>query len=184
MDKTAKNIKKRKGKEVKDVFYTPIPLVKLHLDYVKEFIKDGDTVFDPFFGTGNYYNLFSEYFKNNTFDYTEISLGKDFFDYDKKIEAIISNPPYSIIDKVLEKSVALNPHIISYLIGLHNLTCRRIEILNKSGYYLVALKMMKINEWFGMSAIVVFRRGDGINKNCIDFDRTLYYEEKGQIKKL
>lgn len=172
----ADKIKKRKEKDVKDVFYTPIPLVKLHLQYIKKFVKDGDVVFDPFFGTGNYYNLFSEYFKkNNTFDYTEISLGLDFFDYDKPVGVIVSNPPYSIMDKVIEKSISLNPHTISYLIGLHNLTCRRIEILNKSGYYLVALKMIKVNDWFGMSVIVVFRKGKGIKKNCIDFDRTIYY---------
>jgi len=182
MNKTADKIKKRNN--AKDVFYTPLPLVKKHLEYVKQYVKDGDIIFDPFFGTGNYYNTYNEYFKNNTFEFTEISMGKDFFDFhikDKPIGAIISNPPYSIIDKVLEKSVQLNPRIISYLIALHNLTTRRIEYMNKNGYTLVSMKMMKVNEWFGMSAIVVFIDSNICNHNCIDYDRTIYYMEKEDI---
>jgi hypothetical protein len=178
----ANKIKKRKTNEVKDVFYTPLNLVRLHLNYVKKYVGDGDVVFDPFFGTGNYYNTFSETFtNNNTFDYTEITLGRDFFAYDKTVGAIISNPPYSLMDKVLEKSCNLNPHTISYLIGLHNITARRIEKMNNRGYYLVDLMMLKVSNWFGMSCIVVFRKGEGINKNCIDFDRTIYFGEKAEV---
>ena len=172
MNKTADKIKKRDT--VKDVFYTPLSLVKTHLEYVKKYIEDGDIIFDPFFGTGNYYNTYNEYFKNNTFVFTEISMGLDFFAYDKKVEAIISNPPYSMIDKVLEKSVQLNPRVISYLIGLHNLTTKRIEYMNKNGYTLISMKMLKVMDWFGMSAIVVFIDSNICNHNCIDFDRTVY----------
>jgi hypothetical protein len=155
----------------KDVFYTPLPLVKTHLDYIKEYVADGDVIFDGFYGTGNYYNMFSEIFTNNTFDYTEITLGKDFFEYDKKADIICSNPPYSILQKVLEKSVALNPHTISYLIGVHNLTAKRIEYMNQNGYFLTKVKFLKVFKWFGMSAIVVFRKG---GSNCIEFDRCVY----------
>jgi len=172
MEKTADKIKKRNN--AKDVFYTPLPLVKTHLEYVKKYIEDGDIIFDPFFGTGNYYNTYNEYFKNNTFEFTEISMGLDFFAYDKKVEAIISNPPYSMIDKVLEKSLELKPRLISYLIGLHNLTTRRIEYMNKNGYTLVNMKMLKVMDWFGMSTIVVFIDSNICNHNCIDFDRTVY----------
>jgi len=170
MDKTAKKIQNREHPQ--DVFYTPLPLVRTHLEYVKQYVKDDDIIFDPFFGTGNYYNLFSEYFKKNTFDYTEITLAKDFFEYDKNIDVICSNPPYSLIDKVLEKSVSLNPHTISYLIGIHNLTARRIEYMNKKGYYLTKMKMLKVFKWFGMSCIIVFTKG---RENCVDFDRTVYH---------
>jgi len=155
----------------KDVFYTPLPLVKTHLEYIKEYVADGDVIFDGFYGTGNYYNMFSEIFPKNTFDYTEITLGKDFFEYDKKIDVICSNPPYSILQKVLEKSVALNPHTISYLIGVHNLTAKRIEYMNQNGYYLTKVTFLKVFKWFGMSAIVVFRKG---GKNSIEFDRCIY----------
>jgi hypothetical protein len=165
-----RNIKDRT--KPNDIFYTPIDLVKTHLMYIKEYVKDGDVIFDGFYGTGNYYNTYPEVFKNNTFDYTEIELGKDFFEYDKKVDVIVSNPPYSIIDKVFEKSVSLNPHTISYLIGQNNLTCKRIEYMNSKGYFLVKLFFTKVWKWFGMSCIVVFSKKS--TKNCIDYDRVVW----------
>lgn len=172
MQTASHSIKKRE--KPNDVFYTPIPLVKLHLDYIKEYTKPGDLIFDPFFGTGNYYNMFAETFPDSTYDFTEIAMGKDFFEYHKPVDIIVSNPPYSMLDEVFEKSVSLNPYIISYLIGLQNLTARRIENMNKKGYYLVKLKMLKVWKWFGMSAIVVFKRGQDGDTNCFDFDRVVY----------
>jgi len=171
MQGTADKIKKRDNP--KDVFYTPIDLVKTHLDYVLPYVKENDIIFDPFYGTGNYYKLFEEYYPNNTYDFTEIEMGKDFFQYDKKVDIIVSNPPYSLIDQVFDKSVSLNPFIISYLIGLHNLTTRRIEKMNEKGYFLVKIKMMKVFKWFGMSAIVIFKKEEN-GKNCIDFDRKVF----------
>ena len=161
-----------KHKEIpNDKFYTPLPLVKVHLDLVKEFVKDGDVILEPFYGSGNYFNLFKEYFKNNTFDFTEIDLGKDFFDYSKNVDVIISNPPYSCIDNVLKKSVELNPFMISYLIEINNLTTKRIEFMNTNGYYLSKLHLTKVFKWYGMSAIVVFTKS---SPNCISYDRIVH----------
>jgi hypothetical protein len=164
------SIKKREKSN--DIFYTPIQLVEKHLEYVKEYVAEEDVIFDGFYGTGNYYNSYSKFFKNNKFEYTEIEMGKDFFEYDKKVNVIISNPPYSIIDKVLEKSVSLDPHTISYLIGQNNLTCKRIEYMNSKGYYLDKLFFTKVFKWFGMSCIVVFTKKS--TKNCIDYDRVVW----------
>ncbi len=145
--------------------------MKIHLDLVKEFVKDGDDILEPFYGSGNYFNLFKEYFKNNTFDFTEIDLGKDFFDYSKNVDVIISNPPYSFIDDVLKKSVELNPFMISYLIGMNNLTTKRIEFMNTNEYYLSKLHLTKVFKWYGMSAIVVFTKS---SPNCISYDRIVH----------
>ena len=162
----------QKKEKPNDVFYTPINLVKKHLEIIKPFVKDKDIIFDPFYGEGAYHNLFKDYFKDNTFDYTEIELKKDFFKYDKNVDVIVSNPPYSCIDKVLEHSIKLNPRVISYLIGVNNLTSKRIEYMNNNGYKLVKVHMMKIYKWFGMSFIVTFSK-DG--DNCIDYDRIVYH---------
>jgi hypothetical protein len=169
--KTNDNIKKRETPN--DVFYTPIDLVKIHLDYIKSYVDKNDKILDPFYGTGNYYKLFDKVFTNkNTFDYTEITMGKDFFEYSESCEVIVSNPPYSMIDKVLTKSIATGAHTISYLIGQNNLTNKRIEYMNNNGYYLDKMFFTKIYKWFGMSVIVVFTKK--ANKNCIDFDRTIW----------
>jgi type I restriction-modification system DNA methylase subunit len=167
---TSDKIKKRTN--ANDKFYTPVELVKVHLEYVKDYVEEDDIILDPFFGTGNYFNSFKSVFEKNTWDYTEIDLGLDFFKYDKKINVIVSNPPYSMIDKVLEKSVELKPHTISYLIGQHNLTNKRIEYMNANGYYLDKLFLTKIYKWYGMSIMVVFTTKS--KKNCIDFDRKVW----------
>lgn len=155
-----------------DVFLTPISVVNIHLELLKKYVESNDIIFDGFYGTGNYYNAFSSYFQNNPTDFTEITLNKDFFEYDKKVDVICSNPPYSLINKVLEKSVALRPHTISYLIGMMNFTNKRTEYMNNNGYYLAEIHFTKINKWFGMSLIVVFT--NKVTKNCISFDRVVH----------
>ena len=106
-------------------------------------------------------------------DYCEITMGKDFFEYDGKPFAIIGNPPYSIIDKWLAQSVKLDPYVISYLIGQGNLTAKRIEDMNKAGYSLTKCKMVKVYKWYGMSYLVHFEKRCGVH-NCIEIDRKVY----------
>jgi len=171
MSQIAHSIKQRTTP--KDVFYTPPELVKLHLNMVKPYVSPISIVYDPFYGKGAYYNAFEEAFPNSTYEFSEIEMGKDFFQFDKPIDVIVSNPPYSMIDRILEKSVSLEPHTISYLIGFHNLTAKRIEYMNKNDYWLEALHLTKVFKWYGMSAIVIFTRQIG-GKNCISFDRTVH----------
>jgi hypothetical protein len=57
---------------------------------------------------------------------------------------------------VLEKSIELNPDLISYLLGIHNLTPRRIEYTENAGYYIKKLHLCKIHKWYGMSCIVIW----------------------------
>ena len=170
MDKISRKIMKRE--KPNDVFLTPISLVETHINFIKDLVRDGDKILDPFYGTGNYYNTLVNVFDKCIVDWTEIEKGRDFFEYKYEKDIIISNPPYSILNKVFEKSVELKPRVISYLIAVHNLTTRRIETMNNNGYYLHSCKLLKVYKWFGMSCIATFIKGD--NKNCIDFDRVVY----------
>ena len=170
MISTLDKIKKRK--EANDVFITPETVVKVHMDILKPFMEEYDKILDPFYGTGRYYDALILTAPNNCeFDFTEINMGKDFFDYDKPVDIIASNPPYSILEKVLEKCISLNPRVISFIIGINNLTAKRLEYMNKNGYYLQNLHMTKVFQWFGMSLILTFIKG---GKNCIDFDRKVH----------
>ena len=85
--------------------------------------------------------------------------GKDFFEYDGEPDIIIQNPPYSNLDEWIKKNIELNPRIISLLIGVNNLTTRRLEWLYEAGYGLVKMRMLKVWRWFGMSYILIFERG-------------------------
>ena len=154
-----------------DIFYTPISLVNVHLNLIDEYVANGNIIYDPFFGDGKYFNNF-KFNKNNTYKWSEIVLNKDFFDFNEPVDVIISNPPYSCIDRVLEHSVKLNPHTISYLIGQGNLTTRRIEYMEKNGYLLDKIFFTKVFKWYGMSLICIFTKN---LKGCkIMYDRVVH----------
>jgi hypothetical protein len=187
MNATATQIKNRR--EAKDIFITPTDLAKKHIDIVKNILKDtidcGEDCelcggvqrwYDPFRATGRYFDNFPEGEKTEKV-WSEITDGKDFFEEDEGLEptAIVSNPPYSNIQAVLEHSVNLNPLIISYLLGLHNLTPKRIEYMENNGYKIVNIHMCKVFKWFGMSAIITWERSNN-KKGIIDYDRTVWRE--------
>jgi len=154
-----------------DKFYTPKSLVKIHLAKFGD-IPDNSIIFEPFFGEGAYYNELKQMFPNITIEYTEIDKGLDFFEYKKKVDYIISNPPYSIIDRVLEHSITLKPKIISYLLGFHNITAKRIEYMNNNGYFIKDFHLTKVFKWYGMSVIITF--SNEITSNIITIDRIVH----------
>jgi len=81
---------------------------------------------------------------------------------------------------VFEHSIKLNPRVISYLIGINNLTPRRIEMMNNAGYGLTTMYMTNVWRWFGMSVIVVFEKD---KDNIIMFDRTTWRDDDKKPKK-
>ena len=148
-----------------DIFITPIQLAKINIDMIEYNIED--IWYDPFKNNGSYYNQFP----NDNKKWSEILENKDFFQFNEKIDIICSNPPYSIIDKVLEKSVELKPRVISYLIGINNLTPKRMEYMESKGYYITKLHICKVFKWYGMSVIVLWEKD---KKSIINFDRILW----------
>ena len=151
-----------------NVFITPVALARTHIDMIKS--GPDDVWIDPFKNSGNYYNQFPTENK----EYTEILEGKDFFDYHKKVDVICSNPPYSMIDKVLEHSVKLQPRVISYLIGINNLTVKRMEYMEENGYGITKLHMCNVRQWYGMSLIVVFEKD---KPSILTYDRVGWKNE-------
>ena len=161
--KTSHSIKKRESPN--DVFITPLGLSKRAIDMVG---TNEGIWFDPFKATGSYYNQFPT--ENKV--YTEITEKLDFFDFVGNVDVICSNPPYSILDKVFLKSISLKPKVINYLIGIGNLTARRMEMMNDAGYFLTKMEMCKVWKWYGMSVIVQFETGH--TENIITFNRTVW----------
>lgn len=170
------SIKNRK--KANDIFITPRDLALKHIRFIDS--RENDFWLDPCRNNenGSYYSQFPTDKK----DWCEALENKDFFDYECKIklnkfivkrpiDIICCNPPYSILNKWIEKCISLNPRIISMLIGVGNLTARRIETFNKAGYGIAKLKMLKVYEWYGMSYIVVFEKD---KDNIIEIDRKVY----------
>lgn len=111
---------------------------------------------DPFKGTGNFYNNFP---KNLEKDCCEIKENKDFFEYNKKVDWIISNPPYSIFDKVLEHSFEIADNIV-YLVPLSKVvsSMNRIRKIEQYGGvpYIYILSASKCNFPFGFPACAIY----------------------------
>ena len=72
-----------------------------------------DSCLDPFCGDG----AFIDSFTSLDNDWCEIDLGRDFFKYHRKVDWIISNPPYSIFDAVLDHSFEIADNV-AYLVPL------------------------------------------------------------------
>jgi len=161
--KTSTKIKNRDISN--DVFITPLRLSKYHIDMIKH--KENDIWYDPFKNNGSYYNQYP----NDNKLWTEILENLDFFDFNEKVDIICSNPPYSCIDKILEHSVFLKPRIISYLIGINNLTPKRIEYMENNGYFITNIHLCKVYKWYGMSSIIIWQKN---KKPIISYDRVVW----------
>ena len=156
----------KKREKANDVFITPPELALKQIKMID--VIENEVWLDPFKNTGNYYNQYPE---NVEKDWTEILEGKDFFEYDGKVDVICSNPPYSILNDVIEKCIKLKPRVISMLIGQGNFTCVRMEKLNKAGYGLTKIHFCKVFKWYGMSMMVQFEKD---KENIISYDRNVW----------
>lgn len=184
--KVSHSIKKRDS--ANDVFITPLPLAEKAIEMCMSYkgthtgyVRWDAIWYDPFKNSGSYYNQFPT--SNKV--YSEILEGKDFFEFNDRnnVDIICSNPPYSILDKVLEHSAKLKPYIINYLIGVGNLTPRRIEMMEQLGYVITDLHMCKVYDWYGMSFIVQWERyrhpiDECVGKSIISYDRKVWKQEK------
>ena len=163
MSKTGHKIKHRKNPN--DIFITPLDLAKKHIELIDS--NPDDLWLDTCKNNGSYYNQFP----TDNKDYCEILEDKDFFEYKGKPSIIIENPPYSCLDNWFKKVIELNPRIYSCLIGINNLTARRIEWFEQAGYGIKKLRMLKVFKWYGMSYIVVFEKNC---KSILEIDRKVY----------
>lgn len=154
----------------KDVFYTPLSVVKKHIETIDS--TPTDKWYDPFAGEHIYYDNFP----SDNKDYSEISENKDFFTYNEPVDIICTNPPYSIVDKVLEHSVKLNPRVISYLLLEGKMTPKRIEYLNSKGYSMTGMYMCKVYKWYGMAVAYTFTKVKGNPRNDLKlvYDRIVH----------
>ena len=152
ISKTNHDIKHRK--EPNNEFYTPRELADKLYNLID--IKEEDVVMDNAYGTGNFY-----------FGGLE---SRDFFNDDRVVDWYITNPPYSELDKWLEKSCSARKGF-AYLLGINNLTAKRIEDCEKRGFFITKIHLCKVFKWFGMSAFIVWEKN---KPGILNYDRTVW----------
>ena len=107
-----------------DKIYTPPKVVDLMIEFSG--YKHGDHVLEPAKGLGAIYDKLK-----SPKEYCEIEEDKDYFNYDKKVEWVITNPPYSLIDAFLKHTYTLC-NKFCFLIGCEKLDNEPDNIIFKS----------------------------------------------------
>ena len=155
-----RSIKQRKS--ANDIVYTPLE-VALKLINMTE-IKENDTILDPSFGGGVFFDNLPPNCKK---EYCEIEKNIDFFNYEGHPDIIIGNPPFSQCTLWLKKTISLKPQKIAYIFGMLNLTPIRLKLLQDNGYNITKIHITTISGWFANSLLVVFERN---SESIITFD--------------
>lgn len=86
-----------------DCVQTPIELAKQLVEHFKPIGR----ILEPCKGNGNFLSVLPK-----ETEWCEILEGKDFFDFDKKVDWIITNPPYSKMRKFIRKSMEVSDNIV------------------------------------------------------------------------
>lgn len=150
MDKLNRDIKSRKSPF--DKIYTPKPVALKMIEMCN--LKQGDLVLDPSYGEGVFYDNLPDYVNK---EWCEIDKGVDFFEYNKKVDCIVGNPPYSIWDKWLRHTMTLTDKFC-YIFGILNFTDKRVNDIMNNGYGITKFHLVKIDWWFSPSFLVVFEK--------------------------
>ena len=109
-----------------DVVMTPEPLAK----WIVEYFQPSGKLLEPCCGDG----AFLKHMKGA--DWCELSKGKDFFDYDKTADWVITNPPFSKIRKFLQHLYKLEVKNIVFLCPTNHImgVKARLNDMFEAGY--------------------------------------------------
>jgi len=124
----------KKGKSLlpkggNDRIMTPDTLAEQMVSYFNPF---GKTVLEPCKGEGAFMRAFEKYGINA--DWCEIDEGKDFYEYDKKVDWIITNPPYSQLTKFLVKSLSVADNVVFLCLANAMFFTARIRTIHRAGF--------------------------------------------------
>ena len=115
----------------KDIVMTPQYLAK---DIIRHFNPIG-IILDPSRGTGAFYDNFPTLHDSLcTKDWCELGENKDFLNYNRKVDWIITNPPWSKMQLFLEHGMKISDNIVYLTTINHYTTKRRIREMRSYGF--------------------------------------------------
>jgi hypothetical protein len=110
-----------------DNVMTPLPLCKQIINYLKPTGK----ILEPFKGTGNFLKACPQMI------YCEIEENKPFENFNDRVDWIITNPPWSKLKIMLEKSCQVSDKHIVFLVTVnHVFTKARIRLTDNYNFKL------------------------------------------------
>jgi len=115
-----------KNRPKADIVMTPVYLAK----NIIEHYKPTGFILDPCRGEGVFYDNYD----TDNKDWCEIDEGKDFLEYNKKVDWIITNPPWSKMRIFLEHGMRIADNIVYLTTINHYTTKRRIKDMKEMGF--------------------------------------------------
>ncbi len=154
--------------EKNDVYYfhqTPELLCKELLKHID--LKPKDKVYEPFRGEGAFYNSLPDYVEK---DWTEITDGRDYINYEKEYDWVITNPPFRLDNGV--KRVNAFFQLLKYystrakkgIAFLGNdrcfatLTPNRLRDLKQIGWHIHNIVVCNVKKWRGRYFFIIFKK--------------------------
>ena len=153
--------------ENKSLMFTPEDAAREIMDWINPQIAEGDSILEPFKGDGVFYDKILDC---NPKSYCEIDDGIDFFDYDKKVDWAISNPPFRVkhdgeilnaFIPIIDRTMEICNKGFFYLINhklWSSLTVKRLKTWKEKGWSVSRIKQMEIKKWYGRYYVVKFEK--------------------------
>jgi hypothetical protein len=151
-----------------DIYYFHQTPEKLCIELIKQIpLVEGDKVLEPFKGEGSFYNNLPKFVEK---DWTEIEEGRDYKDYDKEIDWVISNPPFRLQEGAKRENAFWT--LLKYYTKRANkgiaflgndkcfatLTPKRLKELNESGWFIHSISCCAIKKWRGRYFWIILQK--------------------------
>lgn len=130
-------------------------------------LVEGDKVLEPFRGEGNFYRNIPDFVEK---DWCEIEEGRDYKDYDKPFDWVITNCPFKLQEgkkkensfwKLLKYYTERANKGIAFLgndFCFSCLTAKRLKELNDNGWYIHNIVVCSIKKWRGRYFWLIFEK--------------------------
>ena len=118
-------------------------------------LSSADSVLDA--GSGNKV-WFNRIKSENKFE-CEIERGCDFYQWDKKVDWVIGNPPFDQQKKFLYKATEIARKGVAFLGNINfwnGLTPKRLQKIKDNGFYLQKIHIVTDKRWFGRYYFMIF----------------------------
>jgi hypothetical protein len=136
-----------------DVVQTPPEMAQR---LVKHF-KPAGRMLEPCCGQGHFLNVMPGA------EWCELSKGKDFYDWDQKVDWIVTNPPWSKIRPFLAHGMEVADHIVFLMTVNHAWTKARLRDVKEMGFSIKEIALLEMPLTFPQSGFqlgaVYYARG-------------------------